>query len=56
MTCWKIDWLDEDILVGRKKRRNVLILHLEIINILGMSDAWSGIYMKINERTALINF
>ena len=21
-----------------------------------MSDAWSGIYMKINERTALINF
>ena len=40
----------------QKKRRNVLILHLEIINILGMSDAWSGIYMKINERTALINF
>ena len=43
----KTSWLAE-------KRRNVLILHLEIINILGMSDAWSGIYMKINERTALI--
>ena len=21
MTCWKIDWLDEDILVGRKKKK-----------------------------------
>lgn len=45
----KTSWLAE-----KKKCFDSLILHLVIINILGMSDAWRGIYMKINERTALI--